>query len=165
MKSAPSNTILKNWISGGLPKRVRDIPVNEGWGVSRRAECLFAVCTVSFFVQCSGTCQSVVTAHTDCANLINSVNSSASSVPHCYPHLITSVSSSASSVPHCYPHLITSVSSSASTVPHWYPHSQLIPLSRVPLNTYCRSAVQEIICNLCSQYSVPRATTLHVCDK
>ena len=30
MNSALFNTIHKNWISGGIPKRVRDIPVNEG---------------------------------------------------------------------------------------------------------------------------------------
>lgn len=47
------------------------------------------------------------------------------------------------------------------SVPHCYPDSQLIPLSRVPLNTYCRSAVQEIICSLCNQHSVPRATTIY----
>jgi len=66
MNSAPSYTILKNRFSRGLPERVRDSPVNEGWGASRRAKCLFAVCAVSFLMQCSDTCQSVVAAHTDC---------------------------------------------------------------------------------------------------
>jgi hypothetical protein len=78
MNSAPSNTILKNWISEGLPKRVRDIPVNEGWRASRRPNCLLCVlctvdcglCTVDcvLWTVCHSSCsvQAVVTAHTDC---------------------------------------------------------------------------------------------------